>query len=140
MSDQGSILRSGGPFEVFFVDSLIGKGGSGEVYKIFYQGAPFALKIVQAKSLADDPVEVGHIRNEHRILSLIKHPNVVDVCESGVAAGGLFWFRMELLDGETLRAKLSRGQLTIAEALTIIQYTAYAVFQCHAIHAVHRDV
>jgi tetratricopeptide (TPR) repeat protein/TolB-like protein len=69
----------------------------------------------------------------------LQHPHIVPVLSSG-DADGLPWFTMPYVDGESLRARLSRGPLGIGEITGILRDVARALEFAHARGVVHRDI
>ena len=83
---------------------------------------------------------------EIRIAARLQHPHILTVLDSGTAAhpdGGadLLWYTMPFVEGETLRARLSReGQLPLADALRIARDVAEALDCAHEHGVIHRDI
>ena len=70
----------------------------------------------------------------------LQHPHVLPLFDSG-AAGGLLWYVMPYVEGETLRARLARErQLPVADAVRIAREVADALAYAHARSVIHRDV
>src|SRR5213076_1735425 len=70
----------------------------------------------------------------------LQHPHIVPLYDSGEAAGALFYV-MPLVDGESLRARLSRErQLPLEDALQITREVADALRCAHTHDVVHRDI
>jgi eukaryotic-like serine/threonine-protein kinase len=93
------------------------------------------------------PVYVQHsgfaerFRREAMAAAQIKHPHVAHVIDHGVTSDGALYIAMELLDGETLRARIDRlGALHLAEVVRIVGQTAKALGRAHHLGIVHRDV
>jgi tetratricopeptide (TPR) repeat protein len=84
-------------------------------------------------------VSVERFRREILLAAQMQHPHVVPVLSSG-DAGGLPWFTMPFVEGESLRAKLTRGPLAIGEAVSVLRDVARALAFAHARGVVHRDI
>ena len=70
----------------------------------------------------------------------LQHPHVLPLFDSG-AAGGLLWYVMPYVDGETLRSRLARErQLSVDDAVHIAREVADALAYAHARGVIHRDV
>ena len=95
-----------GPYEIV---ELLGTGGMGEVYRAHDSrlGRDVALKILRHSSA--DPDSVARFSREARAAGSLNHPNIVAVFDVGTA-GGVPYVVTELLEGETLRARLDRGR------------------------------
>ncbi|MES2525206.1 MAG: protein kinase [Gemmatimonadota bacterium] len=77
---------------------------------------------------------------EIRTTARLQHPHILPLLDSG-DAGGLLYYVMPLVTGETLRARLDRErQLSIADALLIAREVADALSHAHAQGVVHRDI
>jgi serine/threonine protein kinase len=118
------------------VKALLGEGGMGSVYLAEHtvMGWKAAIKVLR-RSLADDRVLVRRFLNEARVIKAVRHPNIVEIIDVGILPDGLPYLLMELLEGETVGARLHRnGRLTVEQALDIGIQTAVAL------QATHRDL
>src|SRR5262249_3188738 len=99
-----------GPYVI--VDS-IGSGGMGEVYRAKDErlGLDVAIKIL-SQQLADDSDALKRFERESRTLAALSHPNVVAVFDVG-REQGISYLVMELLEGESLRRRISHSAVTI---------------------------
>jgi serine/threonine-protein kinase len=99
---------------------------------------------VALKWVLPDPeqdAEATHrVVREARAAARVRHPNVVDVYDVGEHDGSLFLV-MELLEGETLHARLKAGgALEVRTALALLMPALRAVEAAHASHVIHRDL
>jgi serine/threonine protein kinase len=99
-------------------------------------GGDVAVKVIKAG--LDDPDLVARFRRE-RVFTALDSPHIVRVLDHGDDDGVLFLV-MELLRGETLRTRLFRRELAVAEALAIGRDLARALAVAHAAGVAHRDV
>jgi eukaryotic-like serine/threonine-protein kinase len=77
---------------------------------------------------------------EIRTTARLQHPHILPLLDSG-DAGGLLFYVMPLVTGETLRARLEREQqLPIADAVQIAREVADALGHAHALGVIHRDI
>ncbi|HEV7486578.1 MAG TPA: serine/threonine-protein kinase [Thermoanaerobaculia bacterium] len=131
---QGARL---GPYEI---EELIGRGGMGEVYRASDTrlGRDVAIKVLSSH-LADDPASLGRFRREARAVAALSHPNIVAVFDVG-SEGDTQFVVTELLEGETLRAKISAAPLPPDEALRIATAIADGLAAAHAKGIIHRDL
>lgn len=133
-------LRPGETFLRFRIERILGEGGLGVVYAATEGPRTCALKLVKASWL-DDEDQRRRLVREGALLELIKHPNIVDVHETGITCDGIAWMRMELLRGATLREVLHRrGRLPTAVACSWLRQASHGVYQCHAMGVIHRDL
>ncbi|HVS01723.1 MAG TPA: protein kinase [Thermoanaerobaculia bacterium] len=118
----------------------LGAGGMGEVYRARDPslGREVALKVVSGAGHAD-PDLVERFEREARAVAALAHPNIVTVFDVG-SAGGAPYLVCELLDGTTLRRRLQRGPLPVAEAVAWASQLLRGVGAAHALRIVHRDV
>jgi serine/threonine protein kinase len=119
----------------------IGTGGMASVYAgehmILHHRV--AIKVLHPASL-DDPVAEARFLNEARVISAIHHPSIVELFDLGRCPDGRPYVVMELLRGETLRARIERGPIDAMDALQLARQMASALGAAHAHHIIHRDI
>jgi Tfp pilus assembly protein PilF/tRNA A-37 threonylcarbamoyl transferase component Bud32 len=126
-----------GPFEV--LDAL-GAGGMGEVYRArdTKLHRDVALKILP-DVFAADAQRLSRFQREARTLAELNHPSIAHIHgleeDNGISA-----IVMELVEGEDLAARLSRGAMPLDEALPIARQIAEALEEAHAHGIIHRDL
>jgi len=121
---------------------LIGAGGMGTVYEVEHVelGRRFVLKTL-LRELARREDLVIRLRNEWRSLGRLEHPNIVNVTDAGTSAGGVPYFVMERLEGETLSERMHKTRrFSVREATAIASETLNGLHAAHQIGVVHRDV
>jgi hypothetical protein len=133
-------LSAGTTVGRYQVQSLLGSGGMGEVYKALDAtlGRPVALKVLR-RELSVDPERLSRFLHEARAASALNHPNILTIHEVGDHDGSRFLVS-EFVEGETVRQRLERGSLTLREILDIGIQTASALAAAHAASIVHRDI
>ncbi len=127
-----------GPYEIL---APIGAGGMGEVFRARDPRLKreVAIKILPA-AVASDPVRLRRFETEARSAGQLSHPNILAVHDFGVA-DGVPYLVTELLEGETLRARLSPPvALPPRKAIEIAQQVARGLAAAHAKGIVHRDL
>jgi serine/threonine protein kinase/Tfp pilus assembly protein PilF len=98
-----------------------------------------ALKVIDRK-VAQNPGAQSRFLREARAAAQIHHPNVARVSHYGEQDGECF-YAMELVEGETLEARVQRdGPMSLALALEVIEQAARALAAAEACHVVHRDI
>ncbi|MBL8612705.1 MAG: serine/threonine protein kinase [Myxococcales bacterium] len=124
----------------FRLERVIGAGGMGVVWSARdAAGAIFAIKLVREGGV--DPRERERLLREARAAMRIGHPNMVRVLDVGESPDVGPFVVMELLEGESLRAMLTRRRtLTIAECASILGPVSLAIEAAHANNVVHRDL
>jgi serine/threonine protein kinase len=127
--------------ERFVVESLLGRGGMGSVYKAreVTLDRYVALKIV-AESRHHDAQFVERFRREARIAARLRHPRIVSVHDVGTL-GGFPYFSMDYIEGSTLRSLVSRrGPLSSEDAISVVVEICRAVGHAHSKGVIHRDL
>src|SRR5215475_12527733 len=126
-----------GPYEVV---ALLGAGGMAEVYRArdTRLGREVAVKVV-SEALGADGAFVERFEREARLVSSVNHPNVVALHDVGVHDGKPY-FVTELLQGETLRARLDKGAVPLPTALDWATQMAQGLAAAHERGIVHRDL
>ena len=123
----------------------LGRGAMGVVFRALDPALDraVAVKVIAARSAeparASAELEARFLR-EARVAARISHPNVVTVYDAG-REGGSLYLVMELVTGESLGARLLRGEFPSApEALEMAAQVADALGAAHALGVVHRDI
>ena len=126
-----------GPYEIV---APLGVGGQGEVYRArdHRLDREVAIKLIQAE-LTHDVAAHKRIEREARTLSRLNHPNVASIYEFDNHEGVEF-IVMELVSGESLRAKLTKGALPIKQVLAFGIQMADGLVAAHEAGIVHRDL
>ena len=98
-----------------------------------------ALKVI-GRQLAENPVARARFLREARAAAQIQHPNVARVIHYGEQDGECF-YAMELVEGETLEARVRRsGPLSVSQALEVIEQATRALGAAEVRGVVHRDI
>src|SRR6185436_5738984 len=120
--------------------SFIGAGGMGQVYRARDEqlGRDVAIKLLSS-SFTDKALVVARFQQEARTLGLLNHPNLVTLYAFGTLAES-FYIVLELLDGETLRAKLRDGPLPPKRAVNLALQITRGMAAAHDRNIVHRDL
>ncbi|HEY3579826.1 MAG TPA: serine/threonine-protein kinase [Pyrinomonadaceae bacterium] len=127
------------------IEQLLGQGGMGAVYRATHLGTKrtVALKVIRPQLSAHDQF-VARFRREAEAAGRLRHPNVVDVTDFGLAqtaAGPVAYLVMEYLDGCTLAEIVSEeGKLPIPWVVDILEQVCSAVEAAHHAGIIHRDL
>ena len=101
-------------------------------------GRKVALKTLPA-AFTNNRERLRRFQQEARAASALNHPNIMTIYEIGEEDGANF-IAAEHIDGETLRARLKQGALSLDETLEIALQTAFAISAAHEAGIVHRDI
>jgi eukaryotic-like serine/threonine-protein kinase len=122
--------------------SLLGEGGMGAVYLAEHPaiGRRVAVKVLHKNYIRDENL-LTRFLNEARAANAIRHPNIIEILDSGTIADGTPFLVMELLEGESLGTRIRRdGALSIQTAVEFCYQTASALGAAHKKGIVHRDL
>lgn len=118
----------------------LGRGGAATVYvaKDLKHNREVAVKVLRPELTA--AVSAERFLREIEIAANLSHPHILPVYDSGTA-GGVLYYVMPLVEGESLRARINREtQLPLEDALKITREVADALGHAHSYGVVHRDV
>jgi serine/threonine-protein kinase len=141
MNDSPHNSRVGSQLGPYHLNSLIGRGGMGEVYEAHdtVKGRTVALKLLP-DSLSHDPVFRERLQREARAAGQLQEPHVVPIHDYG-EIDGVLYVDMRLIDGTDLRSVLAKdGAMAPARAVWIVRQVAAALDAAHAAGITHRDV
>jgi Tol biopolymer transport system component len=133
-------LASGSDLGPFRIDRPIGSGGMGEVYAATDRRLQrrVAIKVLR-DAAALDPAHRDRLNREARAISALQHPHICTLYDVGLS-GEIDYLVLELLEGETLQARLEKGMLSLPDALRIGSEIASALAAAHQHGIVHRDL
>jgi eukaryotic-like serine/threonine-protein kinase len=126
-----------GPYEI---QSALGAGGMGEVYRALDTRLERTVAIkVLASHLSSSPELKQRMEREARSISALNHPHICQLYDIG-SQNGTDFLVMEFLEGETLVERLKKGALPLNETLRIGIAVAEALATAHRQSIVHRDL
>jgi serine/threonine-protein kinase len=122
------------------ITELLGKGGMGEVYRArdTKLGRDVAVKILPAE-LAQDPERIARFRREARTLAGLNHANIAAIYDLDTHEGQTF-LTMELVEGDDLAERLSKGPIGLEDAIDYARQLAEGLEEAHEKDIVHRDL
>src|SRR6185436_13633062 len=123
------------------ITGVLGGGGMGMVYAAEHKllGRTAAVKLLLPELSSKQEI-VQRFFNEARAATAIKHPGIVEIYDFGWTDDGSAYIVMELLQGETLRARRKRGPMRLSSALAVTRQMAGALGAAHAKGIIHRDL
>ena len=133
-------LTPGSRLGVFELVDLLGRGGMGEVYRATDTKLKrqVAIKVLPPSMVADRD-RLARFQREAEVLASLNHPNIAAIYgleeSEGVTA-----LVMELVEGDDLSQRISRGAIPLDEALPIAKQIAEALEAAHEQGIIHRDL
>jgi serine/threonine-protein kinase len=134
-------LNAGARIGPYVVDSAIGVGGMGEVYRArdTKLNRDVAIKVLP-DLFATDPGRLARFTREAQTLAALNHPNIAHVHGLEQLSDHASALVMELVEGEDLSAMIARGPIPVADALPIARQIANGLEAAHEQGIVHRDL
>src|SRR3984885_1632177 len=133
-------LASGMKLGPYDIQSLLGAGGMGEVYRAHDSrlNRTVAIKVLPA-SFSADRDRLQRFAQEARAAAALNHPNILSIFDIGDQEGAPYVVS-ELLEGETLRDRLKTGLLSSRKAIDYALQVARGLAAAHEKGIVHRDL
>ncbi len=140
-SRAAALPQAGDHVGVYRVEGELGRGGMGAVFRVrhVHTGAEYALKVILSGVGSEGGDAVARFQREADVLARLDHPGIVRFHSLGVD-GDLIYSVMELVDGETLQARLKREPLEPSEAASTIATLARSLAYAHELGVIHRDL
>ncbi len=140
----GQLASELGPGSVlgkYRITKKLGEGGMGVVFAGVHErlGRSVAIKILR-RDLCESPEQLLRFQREAELVTRIGHPNIVAVYDFGRIGDGSLYYVMEVLSGESMRGRLTRGPMSDPEISAVFSQLLSAVNAAHAVGAVHRDL
>jgi eukaryotic-like serine/threonine-protein kinase len=139
-SKFGDCLHPGTVIGRYRVGEMLGSGGMGIVYRATdtLLERTVAIKAL-SPALGPNTGQLDRFVREAKILASLNHPNVATAYGLEESGDDKFLV-MELVEGESLKDRLSRGRLPIAEVISIAAQVASGVSSAHEAGVIHRDL
>src|SRR5919199_2549036 len=126
----------------YHIESMLGKGGMGAVYRARHilLGDKVAIKVLPPQ-MRNNAEWLRRFRREGQAARRFRHPNAVTVYDLRTTADGLIYMVMEFVEGQTLDAELKRrGRFTPLEAMAVLEPVMSVLNAAHQMGVVHRDL
>jgi len=123
------------------IDSLLGRGGMGEVYRaeqIEPVRRTVALKLLRGHAL--DPRRKAHFEIERQVLAQMRHPAIAQIHDADTTPDGHPFFAMEFIDGQPITAYCQARALPLAQRLGLFIEICEGVQHAHQKGVIHRDL
>ena len=139
-SERAAVLPPGTKLGPYVVQSLIGAGGMGEVYRARDTALKrdVAIKVLPA-SLSRDPDRLRRFQLEAEAAAALNHANILSIYAFGQQNGAPY-IVTELLEGETLRERLRHGAMRLRDAIDVAIPAAKGLAAAHEKGIAHRDL
>ncbi len=140
MRPQAMALEPGSKLGSYEILAPLGAGGMGEVYRArdTKLNRDVAIKILPAE-VAEDDERLARFKREAQVLASLNHPHIAAI--HGLEQDGDRPFLvLELVEGETLAERLSRGPVAVEEVVALAHQVAEALEHAHDKNIVHRDL
>jgi serine/threonine-protein kinase len=124
------------------LDSLIGMGGMGDVYRAthIHLDTEFAVKLLKPELVANQTA-IKRFRLEAKAAGRIHHPNAIRVTDFGVTPERIVYLVMEIVKGRSLRDLMrEEGPLDYIRTINIVRQVCGAVDSAHRGGVIHRDL
>ena len=133
-------LTSGSRLGAYEIQSPLGAGGMGEVYRATDTklGRDVALKVLSGE-MAQDAERLGRFRREAKVLAQLDHPNIVTIY-SVEESDGVHFLTMQLVEGVPLDRLICTSGLPVEQIIEIAEALADALAAAHEKCIVHRDL
>jgi serine/threonine protein kinase len=134
------LLERGTMIVGYRIDSVLGEGGMGVVYRATQLSLNRIVALKLLSSMFSDDVSFRErFRREGQLQAIIDHPHIVPVYEAGESDDGLF-IAMRLVRGPNLKQAIASGDMTAPRAVYILGQVADALDSAHEVGLIHRDV
>lgn len=122
------------------ITEQLGSGGMATVFKAYHAALDryVAIKVLHP-AFKEDPNFLARFQREARVVARLEHPNIVPVYDFS-DHNGQPYLVMRYIEGETLKARLTRGRLSMAEAVKIVHAVGAALTYAHGEGVLHRDI
>jgi serine/threonine protein kinase len=141
-ANSAATLRAGTRIGAYVIDSPLGEGGMGSVYRARRAGADIeqwvAIKVARRELL--DQGTLARFRVERQVLALLQHAQIAAMYDVGELADGTPYIVMEYVQGRPLLEDADARQLGLRERLEIFLLLCDAVSYAHRNLIVHRDI
>ncbi|MGH2522747.1 MAG: serine/threonine-protein kinase, partial [Anaerolineales bacterium] len=133
-------LSVGETVGAYRVVEQLGQGGMATVFKAYHAALDryVAIKVLHP-AFKEDPTFLARFQREARVVAKLEHPHIVPVYDFAEHKGAPYLV-MKFIEGETLKARLSREPLPLSETLLIIEAVGAGLDYAHRQGILHRDI
>jgi HEAT repeat protein/tRNA A-37 threonylcarbamoyl transferase component Bud32 len=125
----------------YLITGLIDQGGMGLVYTAEHVTLKnkTACKVLRRELLGQEEMSQRFLQ-EAKLISQIRHPNLIDIFDIGELPDGRLYYVMEFLSGRSLATAMSERRLEFPEIVSVIRQVCAGLGAAHAAGIVHRDL
>ncbi len=127
-------------FGAYRIDSLLARGGMGQVYRAARADGQFEKPVAFKLAHAGTAVGADRFHNERQILATLEHPGIARLIDGGLTDDGLPYMVMELVEGSDILSYCREHQLGLEQRLALFGQVCDAVGYAHRHLVVHRDL
>jgi hypothetical protein len=123
------------------IERELGGGGMSRVFvaRDLALDRDVVVKVLPPEST--EGVSADRFRREIQLIARLQHPHVVSIISAGAAEGGVLYYVMPFVGGETVRARITReGPFAVADAARILREVLDALAFAHRLGVIHRDI
>jgi hypothetical protein len=135
ITEIGAGVQIGG----YTIESLIGRGGMGLVFKAFHERLQRVAAIKVLARFGSNPDSIKRFEREAQTVARLRHPHILAVFDFGEIAGQPYMVT-EYMPNGSMQARMLPGPATAANAIAVLRPLAAALDYAHAQGVVHRDV
>lgn len=122
------------------IESILAEGGCGRIYKGNKFGKTVAIKFLKEDALYDQE-ELARFSREAQILATLKHPNIIELIDSGKTKEGHMFLIMSYFEGASVESILrDERKFFPEEAIEIVCQVTEGMAAAHAVNLIHRDI
>jgi serine/threonine-protein kinase len=144
----GTQLQEARQMGSYRLESLLGKGGMGEVWRATHRmlARPAAVKLIRPDALGERDEEgvtraLRRFEREAKATAALRSPNTIHLYDFGISQHGTFYYVMELLDGVDLQTLVEEhGAQPPGRVVKILTQACHSLHEAHGNDLVHRDI
>lgn len=127
------------PLGIAVLSERIGAGGAADVFRCVVGGVPLAVKVLRSEFALDREM-MDRFAQEVAVVDALRHPGIPECYGHGFTSDGRPFAAFALVAGETLRDRINRGPLLLADGLRILDDVLEILILAHQKGIAHRDI
>lgn len=127
------------PLGIAVLSERIGAGGAADVFRSVVGGVPLAVKVLRPEFALDREM-MDRFAQEVAVVDALRHPGIPECYGHGFTSDGRPFAAFALVAGETLRDRINRGPLLLADGLRILDDVLEILILAHQKGIAHRDI